>query len=53
MKEKKQNKFYLDNPIIVLNGLVTDKNQYSKEQTISLLKKKKKENEKQFKKKII
>ena len=50
MKEKRQNKFYLDNPIIVLNGLVTDKNQYSSEQTIQLLKKNKKVKGKKLKK---
>ena len=42
--------FYLDNPVIALNGLVTDKNKYSKEQTIQFINKKKKIDEKKKKK---
>ena len=49
MTDRRNKKLYIDNPIIVLNGLVTDKNKYSRGQKIEFLKKKKKLNEKQSK----
>ena len=45
MTDKRKNKL-LDEPVIVLNGLVTDKAQYSNEQIKEFLKKKKKNKEK-------
>ena len=42
--------FYLDNPVIALNGLVTDKIKYSKEETIRFINKKKKLDERKRKK---
>lgn len=42
--------FYLDNPVIALNGLVTDKNKYSKEQTIQFINKKRKIDERKKRK---
>ena len=41
MTDKRKNKFILDEPIIVLNGLVTDKTEYSHEQIKEFLKNKK------------
>ena len=49
MTDKRKNKL-LDEPVIVLNGLVTDKAQYSNEQIKEFLKKKKKNKEKKNKK---
>ena len=48
MTDKRKNKL-LDEPVIVLNGLVTDKAQYSNEQIKEFLKKKKKIKEKNTK----
>ena len=41
MTDKRKNKYIIDEPVIVLNGLVTDKVQYSNEQIKEFLKKKK------------
>jgi hypothetical protein len=48
MTDRRKNKFYLDNPIIVLNGLVTDKNNYSYNDKIEFLKNKKRLKEKKI-----
>ena len=48
MFDKRKKKFYIDSPVIVLNGLVTDKNQYSYEDKIELLRNKKKLKEKKL-----
>ena len=42
MTDKGNKKFYLENPIIALNGLVTDKNEYSYDQIIQFINRKKK-----------
>ena len=47
---EKRNNFYSDNPAIVLNGLITDKNKYSYEQKCQFLNKKKKLDEKKIEK---
>ena len=37
MSDRRKNKFYLDDPIVVLNGLVTDKNNYPYNEKIEFL----------------
>ena len=49
MTDRRKKKNIVDEPVIVLNGLVTDKTQYSNEQIKEFLKKKKKIKEKNIK----
>ena len=46
MTERRKKTFYVNNPRVVLNGLVTDRNEYSYEEKKKLLNKRKKLNEK-------